>query len=170
MSALALKYAVIALAILLVVGGMWWVAKRPNRSKRVSGRLRMPIFVPLVGAVLLSVGVLLALVSFTSRYTADLLPMRIASVVVALAGAFFLVAYRNWYVEADAVEVRFRTVFGRERAIRYVDIVDSRMRQINGQPRLQVRSSSGVKLSLNPRIYPVEALLAAAGVGQNAGR
>ncbi len=49
MSAFALKYALIALAILVVAAGVWWAMKRPNRSKRAPSRVRMPIFVPLAG-------------------------------------------------------------------------------------------------------------------------
>lgn len=170
MSALALKYALIALAMLLVAGGLWWAMKRPNRSKRVPSRMRMPIFVPLAGWLLLAVGFLLALTAFTSRYTADLLPMRIASLVIAVGGVFFLVMYNNWYVDAQADEVQFRTIFGRERVIKYVDIVDYRMLELNGQPRFQVRSSSGVKLSIHPRIYPVEPLFAAIRFREHTGR
>lgn len=161
MTGFALKYALIALSILLVAGGLWWAMKRPNRSKQHPSRVRMPIFVPLVGWVLLAVGFLLALVSFTSRYTADLLPMRIAAVAITVGGLIFLVMYRNWYVDARRDEVAFRTIFGRERVISFGDIVDYRMWEANGQPRLMVRSSSGVKLALNPRIYPMEPLFAA---------
>lgn len=132
--------------------------------------MRMPIFVPLVGWVLLAVGFLLALVSFTSRYNADLLPMRIASLAIVAGGVFFLVMYRNWYVDARADELHFRTIFGRERVIKYVDIVDYQMQEINGQPRLRVRASTGVKLSLNPQIYPVEPLFDAIRFRDRTGR
>ena len=170
MSAFALKYALIALAILLVAAGVWWAMKRPNRSKRAPSRVRMPIFVPLAGWVLLAIGFLMALSAFTSRFTADLLPMRIASLVIAAGGVFFLVMYNNWYVDARSDEVHFRTIFGRERVIKYVDIVDYRMQEINGQPRFQVRSSSGVKLTVNPRIFPVEPLFAAIRFRDRTGR
>lgn len=130
----------------------------------------MPIFVSIVGWVLLAVGALLALVAFTSRYTADLLPMRIASLAIAAGGILFLVMYANWYVDARADELHFRTVFGSERVIRYVDIVDYRMLEVSGQPRFQVRASTGVKLSFNPRIYPVEPLFAAIRFRERAGR
>ena len=55
-----------------------------------------------------------------------LLPMRIASVLIALGGVAFLVMYRNFYVAPRADEVAFRTVFGREAVIAYSDIVDYR--------------------------------------------
>lgn len=170
MSAFALKYALIALAIVLVAGGVWWAMKRPNRSKRAPARMRMPIFVPLVGWLLLAVGFLLALTAFTSRYTADLLPMRIASLLIGVAGVFFLVMYNNWYVEARPDEVHFRTVLGRERVIEYADIVEYRMLQTSGQPRFKVRSSSGVKLSIHPQVFPVEPLFAAIRFRERTGR
>ncbi len=170
MSAFALKYALIALAILLVAAGVWWAMKRPNRSKRAPSRVRMPIFVPLAGWLLLAVGFLLALSAFTSRYTADLLPMRIASLVIAAGGVFFLVMYNNWYVDARSDEVHFRTILGREHVIRYVDIVDYRMRQVNGQPSFRVRSASGVKFSINPRLFPVEPLFDAIRFRERTGR
>ncbi|MDQ0643727.1 hypothetical protein [Microbacterium murale] len=170
MSAFALKYALIALAIVVVVAGVWWALKRPNRSKRAPARLRMPIFVPLAGWLLLAVGFLLALSAFTSRYTADLLPMRIASLVVGAGGVFFLVMYNNWYVDARADEVRFRTIFGREHVIEYADIVEYRMLKTKGQPKFMVRSSSGVKFSIHPQIFPVEPLLAAIRFYERTGR
>lgn len=132
--------------------------------------MRMPIFVPLAGWLLLAVGFLLALSAFTSRYTADLLPMRIASLVVGAGGVFFLVMHNNWYVDARSDEVQFRTILGRESVIKYVDIVDYRMRQVSGQPRLQVRSSTGVKFTINPRIFPVEPLFDAIKFRDRAGR
>jgi len=169
-SAFALKYALIALAILLVAAGVWWAMKRPNRSKRAPSRVRMPIFVPVAGWLLLVIGFLLALTAFASRYTADLLPMRIASLAIAAGGVFFLVMYNNWYVDARSDEVQFRTIFGRERVIKYVDIVDYRMLQMNGQPSFRVRSASGVKLSINPRLFPVEPMFEAIRFRERTGR
>lgn len=170
MSAFALKYALVALAIVIVAAGVWWAVKRPNRSKRTPSRMRMPIFVPIVGWLLLVVGFLMGLSAFASRYTADLLPMRIASLAIAAAGVLFLVMYNNWYVDARTDEVHFRTILGRERVIKYVDIVDYRMLEVSGQPRFQVRASSGVKLSIHPQIYPVEPLFAAIRFRERAGR
>lgn len=170
MSAFALKYAVIALAMVLVAGGLWWAMKRPNRSRRRPTRMRMPVFVLLAGWLLLAVGFLLALSAFTSRYTEDLLPMRIASLAVGAAGVFFLVMYNNWYVDARSDEVQFRTILGRERVIRYVDIVDYRMRERSGQPKFTARSSSGVKFSINPRVFPVDPLFEAINFRERTGR
>lgn len=169
MFAFALKCALIALAVVLVAGGLWRVMKRPNRSRQHRARMRMPVFVPLVGWVLLVVGFLMALIAFTSRY-ADLLPVRISSLVIVAGGVFFLVMYQNWYVESRLDELHFRTVFGRERVIKYADIVDYRMLELNGRPRVQVGSSSGVKLSFNPHIYPLEALFDAIRFRERAGR
>jgi len=172
--AIALKYALIALVMVMVVGGIWWAAKHPNRSKQDPGRLRMPIFIPIVGWLLLVVGFLMVLVAFSADGDADgeadLLPMRIAAVAIFAGGLFFLLMYRNWYLEPDADEVRFRTISGRERVIAYADIVDYRTYEYQGQPRLEVRSASGVKLAINPRMYAVEPLFDAIAFHQRAGR
>ena len=168
--AIALKYALIALVMVMVVGGIWWAAKHPNRSKQHPGRVRMPIFIPIVGWLLLVVGFLMILVAFSATDDVDLLPMRIAAVAIFAGGLLFLLIYRNWYLEPDTDEVRFRTITGRERVIAYADIVDYRTYEASGQPRLEVRSASGAKLSINPQIYDVDPLWAAIAFRKRTGR
>src|SRR5690606_8636048 len=138
MASFVLKYALTALALLAVVGGLWWASKRPRRSRMRGGRLRMPVFVPLAGGLLVAIAFILGMTAFTSRFTADLLPLRIASVVVLLTGIAMLVAHRAFWVEADHVRVRFRTVWGRERVIAYDDIVRHRMLRRAGHDVLTV--------------------------------
>lgn len=85
---------VIALVVIVVARSFHRQPPSAPRSQR-SGR-RMPVLAWLGAAVLLAVGFLLALVSFTSRYTDELMPMRIAAVAALLAGgAVLLVASRR---------------------------------------------------------------------------
>ena len=170
MLALILKYTLVAIVGLLVIGGTWWAVKHPNRAKGHPNRQRMPIFLPIVGWLLTAVGLLMVLVAFTVEDGSDILPMRIAAVAILAGGLFFLFMYRNWYVEPGLDEIHFRTVMGREKTIAYADIADYRTYEQNGQLRLAIRSNTGVKLSLDPRIYRVEPLIAAITFKQKNGR
>lgn len=76
---------VIAIALLVIV-----VSRLFRRGPVKAPAQRMPLLGVLSAAVLLVVGFLLALISFTSQYTADLLPLRIAAVVAVLVGAVVL--------------------------------------------------------------------------------
>src|SRR5690606_32376212 len=116
----------------------------------------------LIGAVLLAIGFILALASFTSRYTEDLLPARIAAVVAFLLGLAVLLAYRNWYIETGTDAVRFRTITGREGQIAYRDIVSCETVKRAGRPRLIIRSRDGVTLRVDAGRYDLARVLAAA--------
>jgi len=122
----------------------------------------MPLLVPLVGAALTVAGSLLALAAFSPQYKPELLPTRIASAVVVLAGLAALLAYRNWYLEVFSDAVRFRTVLGREKRIDYRDIAAFQVKKAAGRERLTVRSRDGVRLSVDTARYSVAPLLAAA--------
>lgn len=167
---IALKYVLIALVMLMVVGASWWAVAHPNKSKEHPGRSRMPIFIPIVGWLLVVVGAFMGLVAFTAKDDADIVPMRIAAVAILAGGLLFLLMYRNWYIEADVDELRFRTVTGRERVIAYADIASYETYEANRQLRLEVRSASGVKVSFDPRMYPVAPLFDAIAFRQRAGR
>ncbi|QMU96946.1 hypothetical protein FVO59_06695 [Microbacterium esteraromaticum] len=93
MTGLALKTVIIVVVIALIVIVIARMFHRPAPGKSLSKGApaqRMPLLVWLGAAVLLAAGFFLALVSFTSRYTEDLLPMRIAAVVALLAGGAVL--------------------------------------------------------------------------------
>lgn len=161
MAPLVLRYLLIALVVLIVIAGLWWAAKRPTRARVRGGRLRMPVFVPLGAGLLVAISFILGMVAFTSRFTRDPLPLRVTSVVVLLVGLAMLVAYRNFWIEADRSQVRFRTVWGRERAIAYDDVVEHRFARRGGHDVLRVRSRQGVRLRLDLHLYPSEPLVAA---------
>lgn len=94
MSGFALKTAIIVVVIVLIVIVVARMFHRPKpvkgRSQGQPGAQRMPLLALLGAAVLLAAGFFLALVSFTSRFTEDLLPMRIAAVAALLAGGAVL--------------------------------------------------------------------------------
>lgn len=95
MSGLPLKAVIIVIliAVVLIVIARLFHRPDPARERAAATRSagkRMPLPVWLGAAVLLAAGFFLALVSFTSRYTHDLLPMRIAAVAALLAGAAVL--------------------------------------------------------------------------------
>lgn len=92
MTGFALKTVIIVVVIALVVIVVARMFHRPPPDaprSQAPGR-RMSLRAWLGAAVLLAAGFFLALVSFTSRYTEDLLPMRIAAVVALLAGGAVL--------------------------------------------------------------------------------
>lgn len=170
MLGLVLKYVLLAVATLMVAGGIWWAVKHPNKSKQHPGRLRMPVFIAIVGWLFVVVGALMVLVAFSTTDDVDLLPMRIAAVAILAGGILFLLMYRNWYLEPDVDELRFRTIGGRERVIAYGDITDYRTYEANGQARLEVRSASGVKLAFNPQMYNAAPLFDAISFRERTGR
>lgn len=95
MSGLALKAVVIVIVIALigVIVARAFRRVRPSKPAETAppakpGTLiqRMPVLLPIAGAVLVAAGFFMGLISFTSRYTDDLLPMRIAAVVLFVAG------------------------------------------------------------------------------------
>ncbi|BDZ39741.1 hypothetical protein [Microbacterium suwonense] len=163
MSGFAVKTVIILIVIALVVVLIARAFRRVAPAKVTTRRQRMPMLVVVAGVVLLAAGFLLGVAAFASRYTAQLLPARIASVVLFLVGVALLLAYRNWYLEAGADAVRFRTVFGSEKHIAYRDIASCRTVRVAGRERVVVRSRDGVRLSVDRGRYNVAALLAAAG-------
>ncbi|WP_292720221.1 hypothetical protein [Microbacterium sp. 13-71-7] len=168
MSAVVVKV-LIVLAVLILVAAA--VSRMRGRRSVGPVRQRMPIFVPLVGALFVAVGVLMGLASFTEDNADGMLwPLRIASVAIALAGVGFLVMYRNFYVEPRVDEIAFRTVWGREAVIAYADITDFSVQASGGQFRLTVRGSSGPRLRLNPRLFDISPLLRANEFRQHNGR
>ena len=90
MTGFALKTVIIVVVIALVVVVIARMFHRPSPQRSQGQAQRMPLLAWLGAAVLLAAGFFLALVSFTSRYTDDLLPMRIAAVVALLAGGAVL--------------------------------------------------------------------------------
>ena len=91
MTGFPLKTVIIVVVIALVVIVIARMFHRPSPgASRSQAAGRMPLLAWLGAAVLLAAGFFLALVSFTSRYTEDLLPMRIAAVVALLAGGTVL--------------------------------------------------------------------------------
>ncbi|MDR6867128.1 hypothetical protein J2Y69_001727 [Microbacterium resistens] len=168
--ATVLKYVLIALAIVGVIGVAWWARRHPNRSKEHPDRVRMPKLFLVLAALLVAAGFLMGLAAFTAEDVPDLIPMKIAAVVILLGGLFLLMMYRNWYVAPRADEVAFRTILGREHLIAYTDIVDYRMWMQNGRPTLSIRSSTGAKLRLNLRMYDMTPLLMAIEFRRKSGR
>ena len=155
MSVLALRYALVALALVFVFSSVWASAKRPSRDRQHPHRYRQPIAVAIIGWLLVSAGFFIGLTSFTVRGASELWPMRITGVVAVLVGAFFLMMHRNRYVELRRDGVRFRTAFGRVREIAVADAVEVRMLLGTRHPTIQVRSRQGVRLRVDARRYPI---------------
>jgi len=158
----AIKAVIFVIAIALVVVLVARAFRRVRPGAAGAARQRMPMLFWLIGAVLLAIGFILALASFTSRYTEDLLPARIAAVVAFLLGLAVLLAYRNWYIETGTDAVRFRTITGREGQIAYRDIVSCETVKRAGRPRLIIRSRDGVTLRVDAGRYDLARVLAAA--------
>lgn len=161
MSGFAVKAVIVLIAIALICVLVARFFRRVTPAKAVLRRQRMPLLVVVAGAVLLVAGFVLSLAAFTSRYTEQLLPARIASVVLVVVGIAVLVAYRNWFLEVGSDAVRFRTILGQDRRIAYRDIVSRRTIAVFGRARVVVRSADGQKLSVDAARYDVSAVIAA---------
>ncbi|GAA5144604.1 hypothetical protein GCM10025768_00570 [Microbacterium pseudoresistens] len=161
MSFAAVKFAIIAVAVIVVIGGMWWISRLPNRSRTHPDRLRLPVFVAIAGWILVATGGVMALAGFTAWEAQGLWPMRIASSVVFVVGLGFVIVYRNWYVAPRAREIAFRTGLGRELVHPYTDVTDFRTGPVKGQPMLMLQFSSGKTLRLNLRTYDMTPTLMA---------
>ncbi|GAA4489192.1 hypothetical protein GCM10023171_29760 [Microbacterium panaciterrae] len=165
------KILLVLSVLILVAAAVARLRGRPNRSTQHPERQRMPRLVPIVGALLLAAGVLLGLSAFTAEDRLDMLwPMRIAAVLMAIAGVVFLVMYRNFYVAPRADEIAFRTVFGRERVIAYSDLVDYDVHGSGLQLILTLRAASGPRLRLNVRLYDMSPFLRAVEFRRHHGR
>ncbi|WP_295014057.1 hypothetical protein [uncultured Microbacterium sp.] len=171
MSGVVMKVLLVLAVLILVAAAVSRLRRRPNRSRQRPERQRMPLLVPIAGWTLLAAGLLLGLSSFTADdHDGVLLPMRIASVAIAVGGIAFLVMYRNFYVAPRADEVAFRTVLGREAVIAYADITDYVIKPSGMQLVLTVRASSGPLLRLNLRLYDMTPLLMAIEFRRQKGR
>ncbi|MBS1675690.1 MAG: hypothetical protein JSS74_17205, partial [Actinobacteria bacterium] len=137
MSAIVVKVLLVAAVIILVAAA---IARMRGRRRVGPVRQRMPWFVPVAGGVIAVIGGLMTLASFTAENPDGALwPMRIASVLLMLGGFALLLMYRNFYVEARADEIAFRTIWGREWLIPYSDIIDYSVRTSSGRLVLTVR-------------------------------
>jgi nicotinamide riboside transporter PnuC len=146
----------------------WWARKHPNRAKEYPERVRMPKVLAIFGWICLCVGLLMGLLAFTSARAP--LGARIASVAILLGGMAFLVMYRNFYVVPGAHEVVFRSVLGKENVLSYSDITYYNLGTLKGQQFLMVKSSNGIKLSLNVSAYDMTPLLRAIEFREVTGR
>lgn len=157
-----MKVLLVAAVVIVVLAALSRLRRRPYRSRQQPERQRMSPLAAAAGWLLVTVGVLFGLASFT---TADvqgmLMPMRIAAVVLLVAGAGLLLAYRNFYVEPRRDEVAFRTVLGRSAVIRYGDITDYRTKASGGRLVLTVTAGSAPRLRVNLRTHDMTPLLVA---------
>lgn len=156
----------LAAAILTVMG--LWLTRRTSRLRHRPERARrMPVMMPVIGVLFLVVGALMSAVVFGEDMP---LGARITALGLLAAGVMFLVFHHNFFVDAGPDELRWRTVLGRDRVIRYSDIVEYRSVVEYGQPKLIVKSATGAKLRINPGMYDVDGLLAQIRFHQEHGR
>ena len=170
MSGFLIKFALVLL-VAVVVGGMVWrtVGRgKPNTVRGYPGRQRLPRMAAIVGAVLVVIGAIMVLASFTTGGP-ELLPLRIAAVVVLVTGILFLVGYRNRYVAPGPDGVQFRTLLGREKSIRYADITTYKATTRGGRPQLTLRAGRDT-LRVNPAFYDLSAVYAALRERERTGR
>ena len=161
----------LVLLVAVIVGGMVWrtVGRgKPNTVRGYPGRQRMPRTVAIVGAVFAVIGSMMVLASFTTGGP-ELIPLRIASVVVLVTGILFLIAYRNRYIAPGRDAVQFRTLWGREKSIRYDDITSYQGTVGGARPHLTVRAGRE-RLRVNPSFYDLSVLYAAIEERERAGR
>lgn len=155
----------IVIALLLLVIIVSRAFRRPDPVRMAAKRQRMPLLALLIGVGLAAIGFILTLGAFTSPYTAQLLPMRIAGVTLFVVGLGVIVAHRNWYLETGTDALNHRSIFGRERRILYRDITSCRRIGSGRRERLVVRTRSGGKLTVNLARYDASRVLAAVPAG-----
>lgn len=159
----------VPVAVLVLIASLsWWARKHPNRSKEFPDRIRMPKFQAFFGWLFLSVGLFMGLFAFT--YPRAPLGAQIASVVIVLAGLFFLFMYRNFYIVPRTYDVAYRTIMGKEHLVTYADIVSYDVRRLRGQPFLTFKDRHGVKFSINSAAYDMTPLLRAIDFHKVTGR
>lgn len=171
MTAFLIKFGLVLL-IAVVVGGMVWrtVGRgKPNTVRGFPDRQRLPRTAAIVGAVLVVIGSMMVLAAFTTGEWRDLFPLRIASVVVLVTGILFLVGYRNRYVAPGRDAVRYRTLLGREKTMRYADITSYKGTTGGGKPQLVLRAGRD-SLRVNPAFYDLTPIYAALRERERAGR
>lgn len=166
-----LKSVLVVVIAVLVIAAALWMRRHPNRAKTYPEQQRLPLLVPIAGWLLLAVGLLLGLLAFSTNDAHDPTAMRIGSVVLVAGGLALLLAHRNFFLAVRADEVAFRSVFGREQVIPYVDIAEHRMSIAHGRQTLTIRSAStGRTLVLNARTHDLTPLLMAVDFRQRHGR
>ena len=161
--------AVAAVAGWLAFEAAHYARRHPNRDRRHPGRLRMLKIVSIVGWAFLVLSIPLILLSDAARGE-DRTGMAITSFAILAAGTIFLAMYRNWYVEFGEEDVTVRTLWGATRRFRYSDIAEYAIRRSERGPMLTVRTSRGVTLRLNIRMYDASPLLAQLRFHQATGR
>ncbi|MFL4472674.1 hypothetical protein ACIPVK_01600 [Paeniglutamicibacter sp. MACA_103] len=156
-------YIGIGIAVFALVRFIGWSSKRwPNKDKKIKEAIRQPKIVPVVGWMVLLVGLLLILTSSSSSLeSGDALPMRVCGIVLFLAGSFLVFIYANWYVIIREDEVVLRTAFRYVRTIRYDDIERYVYMRRGILTYLKVWSIHGVVIELNPRTFDVSPIVAA---------
>ena len=147
-----------AVGVLIALAGMY-VRKFPNRAKKNSQAQRMTKLIAFVGWLTLVLGVIIALVAFSSAEDEDLLPMRIAGIAMIAGGFFLLFMYRNFYVIPGEQDIDFRGIFGQRNRIVYREIDTFSVSSNQAGPLINIRSIDGTKLSLSPTIYDLSDLL-----------
>jgi hypothetical protein len=150
-----LRIVIYAAVALFVLGVARYARKRPNRAKDHPDRVRLPKIIPVIGWLFVIVGGLMGLASLAASEGTDLLGMRIASVAIIGFGVFFLVMYRNWFIEGQAEQITHRTSLGRLQTIAYRDITEYRVIPVQGRQMLTVRATGGRKLQLNVAMFDV---------------
>lgn len=163
MSGFLFKFGMVLL-VAVIVGGIVWrgVGRgKPNTMRGFPDRQRMPRLAAVVGAVFTVIGTLMVLAAFTTGEFTELLPLRIASVVVLGTGIGFLVAYRNRWVAPGPQAVHYRTLLGQEHTIRYDDVTSYQLSNRGGRPQLTLRAGRGSTLRVSPALYDLSALFAA---------
>ncbi|UJP09356.1 hypothetical protein L2X99_13055 [Microbacterium sp. KUDC0406] len=165
------KFLLIALVAVLVIGMVMRMFRRPTAPQNTGPRQqRMPLFVPLIGWLLLITGLGLALAGFSARPGTDPMPMRIGAVVSLILGLLVLLMHRNRYVQPDADGVRFRTFLGREKTIAYRDVTAYRVTEAGWRSHLRLRAADGTRMQVNPAVYDMSPVLAAIRFKERTGR
>jgi hypothetical protein len=159
---IVVKIALIALGLVLLAG---MVARlfRKNKGPVDTGpkMQRMPLIVPLVGWGLLLTGVALGAGGFNARPGIDPTGMRIGSAAALVLGLLVMIMYRNRYVRVGADRVLFRTALGRQGAIAYRDVVESKVTDAGRLSNVQVQAKDGTRMRVNSAVFDVAPLLAA---------
>ncbi|WP_030016319.1 MULTISPECIES: EGFR-like transmembrane domain-containing protein [Micrococcales] len=140
----------------------YMAAGRTNGNQPVPvKRQRMLRIIPIIGWAFAVVGGILVVVALLSLLTSDpsLLGMGIFGFICLLFGIMFIAWYRNFYMEFDDMEVRWRSLWGRERRMAYHEIDVFKLGQSGNGITLTAKSIRGDKLAMSATIYDFTRLM-----------
>lgn len=140
----------------------YMAGRRMNSNEPIPvKRQRMLRIVPIIGWAFAIVGGILIVFALMSLLMSDpsMLTMGVFGLICLLVGIMFIAWYRNFYMEFDDMEVRWRGLLGQEHRMAYHEIDVFKLGQSGNGITLTAKSIRGDKLSMSATIYDFTRLM-----------